>query len=115
MISLPDFSSGANASIPQLLSGATTDAAAGGRCDCVGMPETRTPTIRVAFNGRDGWEVALSDPDATLTFQMLEDARRTAFLSAARRQPCELVILDAYHRVTLRETRQETCDHERWR
>jgi len=32
MISLPDFSSGANASIPQLLSGATTDAAAGGRC-----------------------------------------------------------------------------------
>lgn len=35
--------------------------------------------------------------------QTLEDARRTALLRAARRQPCELVVRDAYHRVIQHE------------
>ena len=58
-------------------------------------------SIRVDFNGQGGWEVDLDD--ARITCESLDDARRIAFLKAARRRPCELVVRDAYHRVIERE------------
>jgi hypothetical protein len=68
------------------------------------MPDTsHHSTIRVDFNGHDGWAVALSDPDAQFTCETLDDARRIAFVQAAQRPRCELVICDAYHRVLERE------------
>lgn len=57
----------------------------------------RQLTIRVDFDGHRGWEVELGD--ARITCETLDDARRIAFLKAARRRPCELVVRDAYHRV----------------
>ncbi len=68
------------------------------------MPDTSTTTIRVDFNGHDAWEITFPDPEEKLTCATLDDARRTALLHAARRQPCELVVRDAYHRLLLHQT-----------
>jgi hypothetical protein len=58
---------------------------------------THELTIRVDFDGRHGWEVELGD--ARIACATFDDARRIAFLKAARRRPCQLVVRDAYHRV----------------
>jgi hypothetical protein len=67
------------------------------------------PTIRIDHNSRGGWKVELLDAGptqpATRAFRChtLEEARRVAYRQATGRQPCELVICDAYHRVAYRE------------
>ncbi|HEY2439192.1 MAG TPA: hypothetical protein VGI07_03120 [Solirubrobacteraceae bacterium] len=67
------------------------------------------PTIRIDHNSRDGWRVELLDGGPTqptaraVRCHTLEEARRVAIRQATRRQPCELVICDAYHRVAYRE------------
>ncbi|HWE08211.1 MAG TPA: hypothetical protein VG325_02580 [Solirubrobacteraceae bacterium] len=67
------------------------------------------PTIRIDHNSRGGWRVELLDggpaqPVArAVRCPTLEEARRVAYRQATGRQPCELVICDAYHRVTYRE------------
>jgi hypothetical protein len=45
------------------------------------------------------WSVSLPDGRTCVTCETLEDARRLAYLHAARILPCELVVRDAYHRV----------------
>ena len=57
-----------------------------------------TRTVRVELH-RGGWEIELPDQREPVTCETLEDARRMAYLCAARRHPCELVVHDAYHRV----------------
>ena len=64
-------------------------------------PTTHEPSIRVDFIPQGGWEVDIDD--ARITCETLDDARRIAFLKAAHRHPCELVVRDAYHRVIERE------------
>lgn len=58
--------------------------------------------VRVEHDGRGGWQVALPNRER-LTCHTLEDARREAHISAARTEPCELIVHDAYHRVLSRE------------
>jgi hypothetical protein len=60
-------------------------------------------TVRVDINGRGGWDVALPDRGDRVTCETLEEASRVAYRCAADRQPCELIVCDAYHRVVRRE------------
>ncbi|MBV8430133.1 MAG: hypothetical protein JO244_03160 [Solirubrobacterales bacterium] len=53
---------------------------------------------------RGDWEVELSDERSAIGVGTLDEARRVAYLSAAHRHPCELIIHDAYHRVLKRES-----------
>jgi hypothetical protein len=57
-------------------------------------------TVRVDLNRRGGWEVTLPSKRDGVT---LDEAQRVAYLCAAHRHPCELVVRDAYHRVLHRE------------
>jgi hypothetical protein len=56
-------------------------------------------TVRVDLNVRGRWEVALSDRGDRVRCETLEEASRVAYRCAAERQPCELIVCDAYHRV----------------
>jgi len=56
-------------------------------------------TVRVDRTRLGAWEVAMPDEREPLTCETLEDAERVAYLCAARRRPCELIVCDAYHRV----------------
>jgi hypothetical protein len=80
-----------------------------------GVPSIRSPenppthartepiTVRVELNPRGAWRVATPDERGRVTCETLDDARRVAHLRAADRRPCELIVLDAYHRVLERE------------
>ncbi len=63
------------------------------------MPGASFVTVRVQRTDHGGWEVALPDQREPVTCETLDDARRIAYLCAAHRHPCELVVRDAYHRV----------------
>jgi len=56
-------------------------------------------TVRVDRTRRGAWEVAMPDGRELVTCETLEDAERVAYLCAARRRPCELIVCDAYRRV----------------
>jgi hypothetical protein len=60
-------------------------------------------TVRVDLNRRGSWEIALPGERDRVTCETLDEARRVAYLCAAHRHPCELVVCDAYHRVLHRE------------
>jgi hypothetical protein len=64
------------------------------------MSET---TVRVDHSVGGRWEIALSDQREPIVCKTLEEASRVAYRCAADRRPCELVMLDAYHRVLRRE------------
>jgi hypothetical protein len=80
-----------------------------------GVPSIRSPqnppthartnpvTVRVELNPRGAWQIATPDERERVTCETLDDARRVAYLRAADRCPCELIVLDAYHRVLGRE------------
>lgn len=59
-------------------------------------------TVRMECSGRGRWEVAAPDRDRIMC-ETLDDARRAAYVSAARTAACELIVHDAYHRVLSRE------------
>jgi hypothetical protein len=73
------------------------------------METTAYPTVRIEPNRRGDWEIELLDEDHTnpptpaATCRTLDEARREAYRHARTRQPCELVICDAYHRVAHHE------------
>ena len=56
-------------------------------------------TVRVDRTRLGAWEVAMPDGREPVTCETLEDAERVAYLCAARRRPCDLIVCDAYHRV----------------
>jgi hypothetical protein len=62
----------------------------------------RRVLVHVALNPRGGWEVALPDR-RRIACKTLEEARRVAYVLAAKRRPCELLVHDAYHRVVHHE------------
>ena len=64
---------------------------------------TNPITVHVDLNRQGCWEVALPDQGELVTLETLDDARRVAYLCAAHRRPCELIVCDAYHRVLYRE------------
>ena len=80
-----------------------TDAAPSAMRDPGAMLADPRRTVRVDPDPRGGWDVTVPDRPARWRCNTLDDARRQAFLCAARRLPCELVIQDAYHRVIDRE------------
>ena len=61
--------------------------------------EQQHRVVWVDRDWRGEWEVSLPDVRSCVTCETLDDARRLAYLHAARILPCELVIRDAYHRV----------------
>jgi hypothetical protein len=60
-------------------------------------------TVSVDRDERGGWEITLPGQRDRVTLQTLDEAQRVAYLCAAHRHPCELVVRDAYHRVLHRE------------
>jgi hypothetical protein len=72
-----------------------------------GSPRHAAPpdpiTVRVDRTGRGAWAVAMPGRQQPVTCETLDDARRIAYLSAAPRRPCELIVCDAYHCVLHRE------------
>jgi hypothetical protein len=60
-------------------------------------------TIWFDRNSRGAWEVGIPDRRERVACETIDDARRVAYLCAARRHPCELIVRDAYHRVIHRE------------
>ena len=60
-------------------------------------------TLRVDVNRRGEWEVAVPDRTDPVRCRTLEEARRVVDRCLAELTPCEVVFLDAYHRVLHRE------------
>jgi hypothetical protein len=60
-------------------------------------------TVRVEHDGRGGWSVAMPNQRSRVICETFDDARRVAYLCAARTRPCELIVHDAHHRVLHRE------------
>ena len=67
------------------------------------MPIASRLRVNVDHDRHGGWEVEFPDRSEQVVCETLEDAKRVAYLCAASRHPCELVVRDAYHRVLLRE------------
>ena len=59
--------------------------------------------VRVDLSPRGAWEVILPERVDRLRCKTLEEASRIAHRLAAVRQPCELIVQDAYHRVVEHE------------
>jgi hypothetical protein len=53
---------------------------------------TALPAVRVHLNPHGEWEIELPDQSEPLTCETLEDAQRVAYLCAAHRSPCELIV-----------------------
>jgi hypothetical protein len=60
-------------------------------------------TICVDFNDHGDWEIVVPDERDRQTCPTLDEAVRVAHLRAVDWRPCELVVRDAYHRVSRRE------------
>ncbi len=71
--------------------------------DAVVMSERNSTTISVERGRRGDWQVVVPDERGPVSCQTLDDAQWVAYLLAAERQPCQVVIRDAYHRVVGRE------------
>ena len=72
----------------------------------------------MVLNRRGDWEIALSNRRDRVTCETLDEARRVAYLWAAHRHPCELVVFDADHRLLHREFIGPACTSwrlTRWR
>jgi hypothetical protein len=57
----------------------------------------------VDLNRRGAWEITVPVQLDPISCQSLYEARRAAYRFAAHWHPCEVVICDAYHRVTHRQ------------
>jgi hypothetical protein len=68
------------------------------RRDAPFMPIGSPLTVNVNHDRHGSWEVELPDGSKRVACETLEDAKRVAYLCAACRHPCELVVRDAYHR-----------------
>jgi hypothetical protein len=66
-----------------------------------GLPVGRE--VSVEFSPRGGWEIELHDESEPIACTTLDEARRIAYVCAARRRPCELIVHDAYHRLIHRQ------------
>jgi len=71
--------------------------------EAVFMPFASEITVHVDCTPRGAWEVELPDRAEHVRCETLDDAKRIAYLCAACRHPCELIVRDAYHRVLHRE------------
>jgi len=63
----------------------------------------RPVRVRVDLNHCGGWDIAFPGRRDRVTCETLDEARRVAYLCAAHRHSCELVVCDADHSVMHRE------------
>lgn len=66
-------------------------------------PSLATRSVSVERSPRGLWEICLPDQPEHLACETFDQAQRLARECAADLSPCELVIHDAYHRLTRRE------------
>ena len=59
--------------------------------------------VKVGLDRRGRWTVELPDKRGIGSCETLDDARRVAYLHAARRRCWELVVRDSYNRVVQHE------------
>jgi hypothetical protein len=69
------------------------------RPDLPATSSAEDQSVRVDFNRRGAWDIGLPGQTERVTRETLAVAQRVAYLCAARRSPCELIVHDAYHRV----------------
>jgi hypothetical protein len=79
--------------------GDCTDDGRARECQAIPVPAIALSTIRVRLGKRGAWQVSLAGRQECTICPTLEGARRLAQMTAERCHPCELIILDAYHRV----------------
>jgi hypothetical protein len=60
-------------------------------------------TVNMQRDRRGGWAIQMSDRWTPLTCETFDEARRVAYLCAARRRACEIVVCDESARVVYRE------------
>ena len=56
-------------------------------------------TVSVDWAAHGGWAIELPEPTEPIVCDTLKEAQRVAYLCAAQRSPCELIVHDAYHRL----------------
>ena len=66
--------------------------------------------MRINRNTSGMWEVELPDQDARVRWETLDDARRVAYLYAACKRPCDLIVRDSYDQVVRHEHVTEDRD-----
>ncbi len=69
-----------------------------------------TRKMRDDVNQRGDRDIELSDQDGRVSCDTPEEAERVAHICAAYRQPCELVVCEAYNRVLHRELIDASAD-----
>jgi hypothetical protein len=80
----------------------STDADRKAREDALLVQPTTSTTVRVDLSRRGKWEIALPDSRDPVACETLDEAKQVAFRCAVHRHPCELIVCDAYHRVSYR-------------
>jgi hypothetical protein len=60
-------------------------------------------TVSVDLNRDGSWGITLPAKHEPISYPTLDGARREAYRLAAHWHPCEIVMLDAYHRVVHRQ------------
>jgi hypothetical protein len=64
-----------------------------------------TDTVRVVLNRCGDWEVVFPGESELVTCDTLDEAEQLAYdRAASSRDPCEVVVFDAYHRVLRHES-----------
>jgi hypothetical protein len=79
------------------------------------MPVANPTTVNVDCTAGGVWEVELPDRPEHVSCETLDDAKRVAYLCAAHRHPCELIVRDAYHRVLHRVLIDGDAELAEWR
>jgi hypothetical protein len=74
------------------------------------MTASRTPTNRASASSPTIDNPDIEDQDSRVSCDTPEEAERVAHICAAYRQPCELVVCEAYHRVLHRELIHASAD-----
>ncbi len=59
--------------------------------------------VHVDLNRNGSWDITLPTQLDAVNCGSLHEAKRVAYRLAADRQPCEVVMFDAYHRVVHRQ------------
>jgi hypothetical protein len=65
--------------------------------------ELERTRVRVSRNVRGDWEIALPDEGERVVCDTLEGATEVAYGWATRRRPSEVIVVDAYNRVSRRD------------
>ncbi|MGP0053799.1 MAG: hypothetical protein ACLPZR_33865 [Solirubrobacteraceae bacterium] len=60
--------------------------------------------VRIDRRSRGGWEIEFADEPEQVVCRTLAHAKQVAYRYASHGSPCEMIVHDAYHRVSSRQT-----------